>query len=187
MADGAAPPVSAERVNSDLFECERALIGAPNELIESCLKRLMDVLSPPRADASASERIGEWWRRNRAIYISAVSDLPADLVTIACRRLLRSARFMPKPAEIREAVSEEFVVRQQTRLRLQLALSRAKATAPVDREIGKRTAEDMAGAAAEAQRVRDILNGVVQRACDLDRGQVTLEGVVAANAQDAAE
>jgi hypothetical protein len=59
-----------------------------------------------------------------AVYLDALSDLPLDALRAGCRRLVLTARFMPKVAEIREAVEAEQVAAHEGQQRAALAAAR---------------------------------------------------------------
>ena len=52
------------------------------------------------------------------LYHKALSDIPADLLELACERLIRTETFFPKPVQIRQSVAKEMErrIREKTRL-----------------------------------------------------------------------
>lgn len=62
------------------------------------------------------------------LYGDALDDMPFDLLVTATRGALRNLKWFPKPAELREQVSEELARRVHVVQRLGMALQVARAT-----------------------------------------------------------
>ena len=91
---------------------ERRLVPASSDQRKAIIGQMATVF-PARDDSQ-----GVWKVRFDA-YHKALADMPADLLQLACDRLIQRAKWFPKPVEIRQAVERELAKRimDLTRLR----------------------------------------------------------------------
>jgi hypothetical protein len=77
-----------------------------------------------------------------AVYKSGLDDMPADLIDLAVRRALKSCRFRPSPAELRELIAEEWDERRARLNRLRRIVDEAAG----DGTVGDATGDERAAA-----------------------------------------
>lgn len=62
------------------------------------------------------------WSEIAAFYLEALRDLPIDLLEKALRHVRMTCKFLPKPAELREAVAKDLDERRADALRCRMLL-----------------------------------------------------------------
>lgn len=107
-----------ERMGISLFrdKAVRMLEPATADERKAVLGQMLAMF--PMGDTPDGVRRARW-----ELYHKALSDIPADLLSLACERLIRTETFFPKPAQIRNAIQKEFGQRIRDKTRLD-ALSR---------------------------------------------------------------
>lgn len=98
-------------------------------------------------------------------HLEALSDLPADLVALAFTRAIKTLRFFPVPAEIRELVASEFSARRHTLSRLKAA----KGKAEHEQAMERRRHDNAPVKAAEVQEIGRRLRSVNEAFRDRSR------------------
>ena len=102
-----------ERMGITLFRDKaiQRLEPATNEQRKEMLGQLLALL-PMQTAPEGAMRV-RW-----ELYHKALSDIPADLLGLACERLIRTETWFPKPVQFRSVVAREFEqrIRDKTRL-----------------------------------------------------------------------
>lgn len=81
------------------------------------------------------------WETSSAIYVEALADLPPDLLATAVQQCIRTCRFFPKPAELRNAIADELAERLDAFNR---RIAERRVALPAPEPPGPRSAEDIA-------------------------------------------
>lgn len=106
------PPEVRQLIPAAIEEVERSLTPATESQIVEALAMLEFALPVGRnmPEVSADARA--------AIYLKALSDVPADILNAACMDAVKTLKFFPKVAELRELAAPEIGRRQWARMTL---------------------------------------------------------------------
>jgi hypothetical protein len=119
-----AVPVSLAAIERAIAAAQAALRPIARDALAAGLSRLMLVASPPVSSPhypAMRARLDRWWDEARPVYVDVLADLPPDLVVAACRSLMQTETYMPKPADIRRHAESGLLARQIALRKLQIA------------------------------------------------------------------
>jgi hypothetical protein len=124
-------PVPVTSVDVDIVAAERALEPGGPDAAGAALRYLKPNWPDQKLTAEGV-----------AVYVEAIKDIPADLLSLAARRAVAECSFWPRPADFRKQIREELSGRRRVLSRLEFAAEKLRRKRPEPEPSGheRRTA-----------------------------------------------